>query len=244
MCSTSSPSPQWRATAAPSASMSTPSTAKAAASSLMPGCSARLGLARTTARLHQLRDLLGLLGEVVAQHQPAEVLQHRDQVHHLARRSRPAQRLRQHGRRAAPGRSGAAARARRARRRAARARRAGRCAAARTPSTPIIAMARRSVSTGPLPATCVPPHLRRVDGRSSSKASAEVGQHVFGDLVGALAAPSQRQARHARRPRRAAPAGGRRCAGGRAAARPGRACLRRRASRQPASARSRVRALR
>ena len=39
MCCTSSPRPQWRATAAPSDSMSTPSTAYDAPASLMPGCS-------------------------------------------------------------------------------------------------------------------------------------------------------------------------------------------------------------
>ena len=96
MCRTSSPRPHWRVAALPKASMSTPRTAYAAASSSRPGCSTGASPSPRGASEGQreLADLLGLVGEVVAQEQPAEALQHRDEVHRLAVVAGRAQRLR------------------------------------------------------------------------------------------------------------------------------------------------------
>ena len=58
---------------------------------LLGGC----GVAVRGARLHQLLHLLGLVGEVVAQHQSAQVLQHGNQVDHLRVVAGRPQRLRQ-----------------------------------------------------------------------------------------------------------------------------------------------------
>ena len=189
MCRTSSPRPQWRATALPNASMSTPSTAYAAAASVEAGLldGGRLAIVRAGDRLHQLADLLGLVGEVVAQHQPAEVLQHRDEVDDLARRSRPG---------AAPARAWPASRdpvdrlraARsRGRRRAGPARRAGCSRPARTPSTPISATTRRKRQHRAVARDLRSLHLRRAERAQQLERERHVGQQMARDLVGALA---------------------------------------------------------
>ena len=152
-----------------------------------PAASASRSASPAAAPAHQLPDLLGFVGEVVLHEQAAEVLQHRDEVHHLGVVARRTQRPARCGRPGGRGRSVRCSASAPRRRQRARARRAAPAAACRTPSRPTSAIARRIVSTGPLPATCVPCTCAEFTARSSSKRERHVLQHLLGHLVGALA---------------------------------------------------------
>ena len=164
------------------------------------------------------------------------------QVDDFARRSPPGAAPAPRGRHAARGPSAAAApRRRRSSSGPGQARSAS--AARRTPSSPSIAMARRIVSTGPLPATCVPRTCAELTARSSSKRQRQVlaaprsaislvrWRSISASRATRAAAPGRPAAR--RRVRRRSSSS----ASGPPSARP-------RPRSQPSSARSSVRALR